>query len=197
MNRANVISGIVCLALGIFVFWLSGDVPSFTATDELGGRFFPRLISVLFMLASLGLIITGWMNIEIQGGQVGGNKGQAAPEAEEEKLPDDVSSDELTIGGMRSSTLRLFGFIAVMAVYTMILPLIGYIPASLLVFAALIMIAGEMRLLRVMIGTIGITVVLYLLFAVIFGMNVPAASLFSDQLSSHNFQFSIIKAIRV
>lgn len=178
MNRANVISGIVCLAIGAFVFWLSGDVPSFTATDELGGRFFPRLISVLFMLASLGLIITGLMNIEIQGGQVGGGKGQAAPKAEEEEVLDDEYSDEVIIGGMRASTLRLFGFIAVMAVYTMILPLVGYIPASLLVFAALIMIAGERRLLRVLLGSIGTTAVLYLLFAVIFGMNVPTASLF-------------------
>ncbi|MCE8024360.1 tripartite tricarboxylate transporter TctB family protein [Billgrantia aerodenitrificans] len=178
MNRTNVLSGIVCFAIGAFVFWLSADVPSFTATDELGGRFFPRLISVLFMLASLGLVITGWMNIEIQGGQVGGGKGKSVPRDEDERVPDDEPSDALTIGGMRPGTLRLFGFIAVMAVYTMILPLIGYIPASLVVFAALIMIAGEYRPLRVLLGTIGITAVLYLLFAAIFGMNVPTASLF-------------------
>lgn len=177
MNRTNVLSGIVCFAIGAFVFWLSADVPSFTATDELGGRFFPRLISILFMLASLGLIITGWMNIEIQGGQVGGGKGKSVPKAEGERVPDDEPSG-MAIGGMRPGTLRLFGFIAVMAVYTMILPLIGYIPASLVVFATLIMIAGECRPLRVLLGTIGITAVLYLLFAVIFGMNVPTASLF-------------------
>lgn len=178
MNRANVLSGVACFAIGAFVFWLSGDVPSSTATDELGGRFFPRLISVMFMLASLGLIITGYKNIEIQGGQVGGEKGQPATRADEKSIPDDEPSETLTIGGMRPGTLRLYGFIAVMAIYTIILPLIGYIPASLMVFAALIMIAGECRPLRILIGSISITTMLYLLFAIIFGMNVPEASLF-------------------
>jgi hypothetical protein len=46
------------------------SVPDFTATDNLGGRFLPQLVAVLMMLAGLALMVTGWLNVEIQGGQV-------------------------------------------------------------------------------------------------------------------------------
>lgn len=177
MNRTNVIAGIVCFMIGAFVYWMAMDVPSFTVTDELGGRFFPQLVAVMFMIASAGLIITGLKNIEIQGGQVGGSK--AKPSEVSHKEPE-AEPEEALVMGFPARKVRLYSFAGVLLVYTFVLDIIGYIPASFLTFMALIYISGEHRPLRVVIGSVIITAILYLLFAVLFGMNVPEASIFQQ-----------------
>lgn len=171
MIKSNVISGAVCFLFGAFVFWLSFSVPPVTLTDTLGGRFFPQIVSGLFMLASAGLVITGAMGIEISGGTVSGED-QAAASAAPEAAP---KADQPRVG---PGEKRLLAFVVTMLVYTLVLPLIGYIAASLITFAVMIAIVGERRPLHVGAGAIVITAILYLLFAVIFNMNVPVASLF-------------------
>ncbi len=178
MNRANVFSGIFCLAFGLLLAGLASQVPNFTMTDQLGGRFFPMLVAIGIIICSVGLIITGLMNIEIAGGQVGGKNADAPEDEEPEDTPEEVVINEPQIFGMPAPRARLFGFIASMAVYTLILNLVGYIVASLIVFTAMIVIAGERRPIPVIAGSVFITAILYALFAVIFGMNVPEASLF-------------------
>lgn len=177
MNRSNVVSGIVCLGFGISVFWLSADLPTFTATDQMGGRFFPRLVSIMFMLASVGLIVTGLMDVEIQGGTVSAKKKEMKvnPNVREEE-----EEEKLEILGFRvsSSSMKLFGFISTMTMYVIMLPVLGYILASLVSFMAMIRIAGERRPLNVMMGAAIITGIIYVLFAVLLGMNVPESSLF-------------------
>jgi hypothetical protein len=175
MIRRNVISGSVCLAFGLFVYWLTGQVPAQASLDMLGGRFFPRVVTVLFILSSLGLIATGLMGIEISGGQVGGKKGQAA-ELPEPAEP--ATEPEPLVFGIPAGTARLLGYVVGMATYTVILPLVGYIVASLLAFSGLIFTTGERRPLHIVSGSVAITALLYILFAVIFSMNVPEASLF-------------------
>ena len=176
MNLANVIAGIIWFAFGAFVWWLAGDVPAFTATDNLGGRFFPRMISAAMMLASLGLVVTGLVGIEIAGGTSKGKGAAPSPSAEAEEPWEDGPT---YLGGrVGRGELRLLGFVLVLTAYTIALPLLGYIVSSALCFAALIFIAGERRPLGVLLGAAGITALLYLLFAVVFGMNVPTAALF-------------------
>lgn len=174
MILRNVISGLVCLAFGIYFWWIAGDVPSFTATDELGGRFFPRMISGMIMVASLGLMVTGFLGIEISGGQIGGKKATVAQ-------PSSVDLEEIEsaqILGLPIGTVRLVAFVVVMFIYINIMELIGYVPASLLSFSAMVWIAGEHRVFRVVLAAVLTTALLYFLFAVVFGMNVPEASLF-------------------
>lgn len=177
MNRSNVVSGIVCLGFGISVFWLSADLPTFTATDQMGGRFFPRLVSIMFMLASVGLIVTGLMDVEIQGGTVSAKKKEMKvnPNVREEE-----EEEKLEILGFRvsSSSMKLFGFISTMTMYVIMLPVLGYILASLISFMGMIRVAGERRPLNVMMGAAIITGIIYVLFAVLLGMNVPESSLF-------------------
>jgi high-affinity Fe2+/Pb2+ permease len=176
MIRSNVISGAVCFAFGAFVFWLAQSVPPVTLTDNLGGRFFPQLISIMLMLASAGLILTGWMGIEISGGTVtqsGGDKGDRSVSPE-----DAGAAPSLGTPRFGASEVRLLSFIAAMLTYTLILPYIGYILASGAIFAVMIVIAGERRPVRVGLGAAVITVLLYVLFGVVFKMNLPIASLF-------------------
>lgn len=174
MNKPNVIAGVICLCLSALVYWHAGTVPAFTATDNLGGRFFPRLMASAMMIAALGLIITGWMNIEISGGTArkSAAPSRAHPEAARSR------ADTPPRPRMGAGEVRLLAYLAVMAVYTLILPLLGYILASVLTFAALIAIAGERRWLRVALGSVAITGLLFLLFGVVFNMNLPEASLF-------------------
>lgn len=178
MNRVNVLSGIVCLAFGLLLAALASQVPNFTMTDQLGGRFFPMLVATGIIVCSVGLIVTGLMNVEIAGGQVGGKRASAPDEESMEEVSKEVAVEEPPMLGMPAPLARLFGFIASMAIYTLILNVVGYIVASLIVFTAMIVIAGERRPLPVALGAISITVILYTLFAVIFGMNVPESSLF-------------------
>jgi hypothetical protein len=169
MNRTNVVAGIVCFAFAAFVYWLAGDIPAMTATDNLGGRFFPRMIAVGLMLSSLGLIVTGLMGMEISGGT---SKGSAAPA--DEAAPDERQPSAYLGPG----EFRLIGFIAVLTAYTLALPNLGYVVSSLLAFAAMIALIGERRPLRVVLGSVGITALLYFVFAIVFAMNLPSASLF-------------------
>lgn len=181
MIRSNVIAGAVCFGFGAFVFWLAQSVPPITLTDNLGGRFFPQLISVLFMIASAGLVVTGLMGIEISGGTV-----SPSPARKGDRPVPPEGSDTAPAGGtgarhgfrFGAGEWRLLAFIVAMLVYTLLLPLLGYIPASVVVFAAMIVIAGERRLLHVGLGAVGITAMLYVLFGVLFRMNLPTASLF-------------------
>ncbi len=174
MILKNVISGGVCLAFGLFVYWLSGGVSSTASLDMLGGRFFPRMVALLFILSSIALIVTALMGIEIAGGQVGGKKSRVI----EEPSGAETETSEAPIRGIPAGTLRLLSYVSIMAVYTLVLPLIGYIPASILAFSGLIVTAGERRPVHVVLGAIGIALLLYFLFAVVFSMNVPEASLF-------------------
>lgn len=179
MNRTNVASGLVCVLFGATVYWLSGGVPDFTATDNLGGRFLPRLVSVLMMLTGLALMVTGWLNIEIQGGQVRRGAVTAPNEMEPSSAIPDEAAEERDAGfaGLSPGELRILGFIAVLLAYTLALPLVGYLAASIVAFAALIVIAGERRLLRVAGGAVGIALILYVLFGVVFHIHLPTASL--------------------
>ena len=174
----NVVSGVICLALGALLWWISGDVPSFTATDELGGRFFPRLVAAMIIISSAGLIITGLMGVEISGGQVGGKKSAVAKTSVASEEHEEPQETAQLMMGIPIGTVRLLSFVLVMLIYTFILELVGYIPASLLTFAIMIWVAGEHRITRVLLGSVVITALLYTLFAVVFGMNVPEASMF-------------------
>jgi len=176
MIKSNVISGTVCFLFGAFAFWLAQGVPPVTLTDTLGGRFFPQIIAVLFMIASAGLVITGLRGIEISGGTVAGASEDGAQEGEAASEKGGAGASSQTRFGPGEK--RLLAFIATMFIYTLVLPLVGYIPASLVTFAVMIAIVGERRPLRVALGAGIITGMLYLLFAVVFNMNVPEASLF-------------------
>lgn len=176
MIRSNVIAGAVCFGFGAFVFWLAQSVPPVTLTDTLGGRFFPQLISILFMLASVGLFVTGLAGVEVSGGtvtQADGRKGDKPVPTEEAELEPRQKTPSLGAG-----EVRLIAFIATMLIYTLILPYLGYLVASSLVFAVMIVIAGERRPIRVALGAAGITGLLYTLFGIVFKMNLPTASLF-------------------
>lgn len=180
MIRSNVISGIVCLGFGAYVWWLAQAVPPMTLTDSLGGRFFPQLVSIGFMIASLGLIITGFLGIEISGGTVAqGNPAKSGAEG------DATGGDAGPQGAAKApaprfgaAEVRLLAFVVTMLAYTFLLPLLGYIVASALTFAVMIVIAGEWRPLRVALGAVTITMLLYVLFGVVFKMRLPVASLF-------------------
>jgi putative tricarboxylic transport membrane protein len=169
VNRTNVVAGIVCFAFAAFVYWIAGGIPAVTATDNLGGRFFPRMISVGLMIASLGLIVTGLLGMEISGGTARGGK-----------PPADEAAPEPRDQGARfgPGEVRLVAFVAVLIAYTLALPNLGYVASSLIAFAAMIAIIGERRPLQVILGSVGITALLYFVFAIVFAMNLPRGSLF-------------------
>lgn len=175
MIKSNVISGVVCFLFGAFAFWLAQGVPPVTLTDTLGGRFFPQIVAVLFMIASAGLVVTGLRGIEISGGTVAGASDDGDGTAPKGAAQADTPAAPAPFG---PGEKRLLAFVLTMFVYTLVLPLVGYILASLATFAVMIFIVGERRPLRVCLGAAIITAMLYLLFAVVFNMNVPEASLF-------------------
>ena len=166
MIRANVLAGLFCLGFGIWVWYVAGDVPAMTATDNLGGRFFPRLISGAMIVASIGLVVTGLFGVEVSAGTA---RGPARSTPDEQRRGPAVS--------FGPGEVRLVLFVVTMAAYVLLLPLLGYLLASVLCFAVMLVLAGESRPLRVAIAAPGITALLYVLFAILFGMNVPEGTL--------------------
>ncbi|NNE84011.1 MAG: tripartite tricarboxylate transporter TctB family protein [Alphaproteobacteria bacterium] len=143
MRRRNIIAALVLLAFALVYGALTTQLPIRSLPDTPGPPFFPWINTAILLALSLGLLAQGiWA-----------------------KTPDD-GSPEATPDGATEATERwravwaLGAFLA----YLLVLPGLGFLLATIPFFAALMVLFGEKRWLWVAIGSIGISVALYVLF---------------------------------
>ena len=156
----DLIPAVVLLVVGVTTVRLAAGVSDVLTIDPLGGDFLPRILGIVLIALSVVLLVADLLGIDVRGAE-------AAVSADDGR--GSMGSAPLTPESVR----RVVLFLATMVVYAVLMVVVGYLPASLLSFAAMIWIGGERSPGRIALGSLVITASLYLLFAVIFGILVP------------------------
>ncbi len=159
----DLIPAAVLLLVGVTTVRLAAGVSAVRTTDPLGADFLPRILGIALIALSVVLLVADLLGAYARGAEAKvsaddgrGSMGSAPP-------------PPLTPENAR----RVVLFLATMVVYAVLMVVAGYLPASLLSFAAMIWIGGERSPGRIALGSLVITASLYLLFAVIFDILVP------------------------
>ncbi len=161
MRRRNIIAAVVLLALGLGYGALTTQVPIRNLPGTPGPSFFPWINTFVLLALSLALLVQALM-------------------AKPPKSSAQPADPKITTERWRA-IWALGGFVA----YLIVLPGLGFVLATIPFFALLMVLFGERRWLWVVIGSIGITVSLYVLFRHGFSIFLPVGVL--PDLTAVNF----------
>ena len=150
MRRRNIIAALVLLAFGAGYGILTTQLPVRSLPDTPGPPFFPWINTIAILALSATLLVQGLME------KVGADGPVPAPAAGRQ---------------------RAIWALAVFVVYLAVLPGLGFILATAPFFAALMVLFGEARPLRVVLGALIATGILYLLFRHGFNVFLPTGVL--------------------
>ncbi|MDI7258510.1 MAG: tripartite tricarboxylate transporter TctB family protein [Thermodesulfobacteriota bacterium] len=168
MKKSNIIIGIILLALSAFYYYSTRELPPPTKTENLGSAFFPILLAIVLAFLSLMLIINTFLF-------------RSASDHEEEKAAIDGGErlEEDSFSAERISYKFLIGTMGMSTLYIILLPIIGYLIVTPFFLFGLIRFLGMERWLNNIAVSIGLTAVLYLLFARMLGVPLPGGIFFS------------------
>ncbi|MEJ2100095.1 MAG: tripartite tricarboxylate transporter TctB family protein [Desulfobacterales bacterium] len=151
MKKVNIILSAVLIGFGIFYAYLTAELPERNLPNTLGSDFMPWvLVGCLFLLSALLLIRTVW----------GGSP---------ENFESSISQKEAF--GVIYLTACVFAYVKLMS-------LIGFILATPIFLALLMLITGSRKWKEIVIVSILATFGIYLLFQKIFQVILPRGELF-------------------
>jgi len=149
MRRRNIIAAVALIVLSLGYGALTTQLPIRSLPDTPGPPFFPWVNTVVLLALSLGLLVQGL-------------RGTAA----------DDSGPPVTSSNAVQRRLAIWALGAFVA-YLVVLPGLGFLLATAPFFAVLMVLFGEKRWLWVVLGSIGMTTFLYVLFRHGFAVFLP------------------------
>lgn len=149
MRNKNVAAALVLIVLGSAYGYLTAGLPKRSLPDTPDPSFFPWIITVCLMVLSVALLVQGL------------RARRSAPD------PAD------TAGGARAPTV----FLTLFVIYLGLLPLAGFMLASVPFFAALMWLFGERRWGRIGSVSIVLPVILVLVFRNALQIPLPTGAL--------------------
>ena len=147
MRRKNIIAAVALLVLTIGYGALTSQLPWRTLPDTPGPPFFPWVTTAILLALSVGLLLQGILG----------------------KTAEGIEPPAMDAAQRRQTMWMLGAFVA----YLAILPGLGFLVATTPFFAVLMVLFGEKRWLWVALGSIGVTVFLYVLFRHGFSVYLP------------------------
>ncbi len=144
MRNKNIIAAIVLIAFGVFYGFLTANLPDRSLPNTPSPAFFPWIITAVILVLSVWLLV----------------RGMRQPKVESE--PIDVAKLKLAAAAMVFFLL-----------YLAVMPILGFVLATLPFFAAMMVLYGEKRPIWIGSGAIGVTAVLYIVFRHGFGVFLP------------------------
>jgi len=145
MKKFNIILVVLMLLVVAGVFYFTKDMPK-ELHGGLGPGLWPRFVAVvLFVFTGLLAVQT----ILLKPGS---------------PTPINFKSQGL------KSVFRIFG---ILIAYGILLPILGFLLSSCLFIAAVMLIMGEKRKLRILISSVGITVLIYVFFGYLLNVMLP------------------------
>jgi hypothetical protein len=156
---------IICFAVAMLLY--SFGTEKMRRYGEVGGGFWPTVILSLMLLCSIALLITNIIAYRKE-------KKTASPEP-------DISADALK--EKREGMKRVAFSAAVMLVYILVMPLIGFLFSTVLFAAAFIYAQGERRKRVIFIAPPLITLGVVLLFGTFIGIRFPRGPEFFAAIS--------------
>jgi len=149
MRTRNLIAGVIMLLLCAGYAYLTSNLPSRDIQNSTQPSFFPWIIVACMSLLSFALLVQG--------------------------LLPHFNSEILARSGIPAKRIAI-GLVLAIA-YMVALPWLGFVAANILLFAGLMYLYGEHRPIWVVIGSIGISVAVFILFREIFQIRLTAGIL--------------------
>ena len=154
MKKANVITGVVFLALSIFAYMQAQKMVGKIMTDALGPGFWPKVLGLVMGVLSLALIVEGLFGKQAEG----------------EKVPIAFGTEGF------HRVLKLF---AVLIVFGAILYFLGIYVGILFMMPLCMWLHGE-RNKKILVGlAVGSCLFIYLVFGLALRVTLPMGLLFS------------------
>jgi len=153
MGKKEIFLSIVFMVISMTIYILTYQFPQ--QTVALSPTVFPRFVSTCLFIISLTLLIQGIAGVK--------------KDSEQKKVQSTI---------YKVFILKLLLMILLAFFYTRILPLAGYIVATPPFLAGAMLLFNEKRWFRVMAVSIITTVLLYILFRIVFKVFLPRFSLF-------------------
>lgn len=150
LKVANISSGIVSIAVGGFFYFLTFSFPDIEL-DVLGAEFLPRLYSILLILFGLILLV------------------QAVVKKDSEEK-DDEQKPSTYIYGLST--------IAIVLLYILILPYVGFYISTILAMLALLYFSKVRKVLVLVSVPLGVILFIYVVFEILLKVPVPTGSFF-------------------
>jgi len=148
LRSRNVIAGCVLLAIAAGYAYLTVRLPARTLPNTPGPSFFPWINAVALTVLSIALLVQGL------------------------RLPRAVTATGTKgFPGLAAAALGIF------AVYLAVLPSIGFVEASVPFFLCLMVLYGGRGWAMLSAGSVGVPLLLYLLFRHLFGVLLPSGPL--------------------
>ena len=153
MAKKEILLSIFFMVISMTIYILTYQFPR--QTIALSPTAFPRFISVCLCILSVALLIQG----------IAGSK----KDSEQKKVQSTI---------YKVFTLKLLLMILLAFFYTRILPIAGYVVATPPLIAGNMLLFNEKRSIRIIAVSIITTVVLYVLFRMVFKIPLPRFNLF-------------------
>jgi len=153
MGKKEILLSIIFMIISITIYLLTYQFPK--QTVALSPAVFPKFVTAGLFILSVALLIQGIAGVKKY--------------SEQKKV-------ELTLN--KIFIIRLLLMITFAFLYIQILPLAGFILATSLFLAGLMLLFNEKRWFRVMAVSIITTALLYILFRIVFKVFLPRFSLF-------------------
>lgn len=160
MRVANLVLGIVVTAIGAAALVEASGLDMFGENGVPGPAFLPNLLAVLLVV--LGLLLTA----------VTLRRRAPAAEAAGDETADDEPPFELS-GVLRAGRVWIGLLVSVP-----LMPLIGFVPAMVLLMAYLIFAVERMSGVQAVVATVLVPAMTYAIFAFLLGVDLPASELF-------------------
>ena len=145
MRQRSVIAGLVLIAVGVGYGYLTSRLPVRTLPNTPNPSFFPWINTVLLLVLSAALLIQGLV------------------------LDAGNGRERYRCSGIAYAVVALVAFVA----YLVVLPGLGFVVASIPFFAVMMVLFGELRPAWVAGGSVGATVLLFVVFRYGFGVLLP------------------------
>jgi putative tricarboxylic transport membrane protein len=143
MRSRNVSAALVLIVLGLVYGYLTAGLPKRSLPDTPDPSFFPWIITASLLILSVALLVQGL------------------------QAPRSARDAADTAGGLRAPAV----FLALFVVYVAVLPVIGFVIASVPFFAALMWLYGERRWGWIGIVSVALPVILVVVFRS--GLRIP------------------------
>jgi putative tricarboxylic transport membrane protein len=148
MRRKNIIAAVVIILLTIIYATMTSQLPTRSLPDTPGPTFFPWVNTFLLLVLSVSLLIKS----------ISTNK-NIEPNKENKK----------TSSKTKPTTLAFIVFIF----YLVLLPILGFIIATIPFFAMMMVLFSEKRVLHIVVASVSFTTFFYILFRHGFNIFLP------------------------
>ncbi len=153
MRRTNIVAATVLIVCGLIYGYLTSRLPARSLPHTPDPSFFPWIVTVVVLALSTVLLIQGL--------------------TAEREAPAPASAPAPDLTERRRAVMPGVWALAAFVVYLAALPGLGFLIATAPFFTALMVLYGERRPLRVGLGAIAMTALLYVLFRHGFSVFLP------------------------